>query len=215
MTQIRAAVAISIMSITVLEFFEHRRLRGFFVLLLAVIFHFSAVLVLPVCLVLSFGGTFASRRWIAALAALAVAGYFAFQKISLLLALFARTSDYITGAYETTNASLFSVYLLFRVAIVLLATVTLWNRLRAPERLLIVCSAFGVTLEIALASNDTFALRAGELFGLFDVASALVILSYLRRPALIAYVVLLLGLGGVFYYSSTKIVQTYATLLSQ
>lgn len=215
MTQIRASVAIPIMSLAILAFAEHRRLRGTLLLLLAATFHFSSLLAVPVCAVLWFGGTFASRRWIAFLAVVAVVGNLAFSKVSLLLAVFARTSDYVTGAYQTTASSLFSVYLLCRIALVLFATLVLWAKLRTPERLLIVCSALGVTMQVALASNDSLAVRSGELFGLFDVASALVLLSYLRGRALVGYVSLLLCLGGVFFRSSTKIVQPYATRLLQ
>jgi hypothetical protein len=213
MTQIRAAVAIPLMSLAVLQFQAKNKLHGSLLLLLAASFHFSAILSLPICLALAFGIKFETRRWLVGLAIVALLGYVAFSRIALLLALFARTEDYITGSYETTEISLLSVYLLSRVAVVAFAATVLWKRLSPSERLLVICSSSGVMLEIALASNDALSLRSGEIFGLFDVASALMILSYLRHRTAVVYVVFLLCLGGIFYRSSTKIIQPYASRL--
>jgi len=98
---------------------------------------------------------------------------------------------------------------------VVFATALLWKRLRAQERLLIFCASFGIMMEVALASNDALSLRSGELFGLFDVASAVMIIPYLRRQAAVGYILFLLSLGGVFYRSSTKIIRPYASSLTQ
>ncbi len=214
MTQIRAAVAIPLMSLAVIAFFARQPWRGGLLLVLAMSFHFSAIIALPLCIILAFGGRFVSRGWVACMAVLGLVGYFAFARVALLLTLFARTSDYVTGSYETTGSSLLSIYLLWRLAMVGFAIVVLWKRLSSLGRLLIVCSSFGVMLEIALASNDALSIRSGELFGLFDIASALLILSFLRVRAAMVYAVFLLCLGGIFYRSTTKIVQAYTSRLS-
>jgi hypothetical protein len=213
MTQIRSAVAIPLMSLAVLQFHARNKLYGSLLLLLAVSFHFSAILALPICLAAAFGIKFESRRWLVGLALSALLGYVAFSRISLLFAVFVRTKDYVTGAYETTDISLLSVYLLCRVALVAFAGIVLWKRLDPYERLLVICSSSGVMIEVALASNNALAIRGGELFGMFDVASALMIISYLRRRTAVIYVIFLLCLGGVFFRSSTKIIQPYASRL--
>ena len=213
LTQIRSAVAIPLMSLAVISFLNRRLWRGWILLAVAVSFHFSAIISLPLCLILALGGRFGSRMWVAAMAVLGLIGYFAFARVAVLLAVFARTSDYVTGAYDTKGTSLLSIYLLCRLAMVSLVTVMLWKRLDERGRLLIVCSSFGIMLEVALASNDALSIRSGELFGLFDIASALMILSFLRVRTAMAYVVFLLCLGGVFFRSTTKIVQPYTSRL--
>ena len=213
MTQIRAAVAIPLMSLAVVTFFARQPWRGSLLLLCAISFHISAIIALPLCIILALGGRFVSRRWIAFLAFLGLVGYFAFARVALLLALFARTSDYVTGSYETTGSSLLSVYLLWRLGMVGFVTLVLWKRLDSRGRLLIICSSFGVMLEVALSSNNALSIRSGELFGLFDIASALLILSFLRVRTAMVYAVFLLCLGGVFYRSTTRIVQPYTSRL--
>lgn len=211
MTQIRAAVAIPLMSLAVVHFKENRKVTGTLLLLLAASFHFSALLGLPVCLALALGAKFESRRWLVGLGTIAIIGYVVFSRVALLLALFARTRDYVTGSYEVKAVSLLSIYLLSRIAVVAFAGLVLWSRLNPSERLLVICSSLGLTLEVALASNDALSLRSGELFGMFDVASALMILSYLRGKTALMYAVLLLCLGAVFFRSATKIVRPYAS----
>jgi hypothetical protein len=100
-----------------------------------------------------------------------------------------------------------------RLTLLGFATSILWKRLDDRDRLLIICSSFGMMLEIALGSNDALSIRSGELFALFDVASALMLLSYLSRRATLTYVLILLCLGGIFFRSSTKIVKTYESRL--
>ncbi len=213
MTQIRAAVAIPIMSVAILQFQSKQPLRGALLLLLALSIHFSTVIALPLCIALACGAAFRSRGWLLGFVVVAGLGYTAFSRVAILLALFARTSDYVTGAYETTGGKLLSMYLLSRVIMVGFAAVVLWNKLPVRSRLILICSAFGIMLEIALSSNDALATRSGELFGMFDVASAIMILSYLRRRTALLYVLFLLCLGGTFYRSTTKIVQPYSSQL--
>lgn len=213
MTQIRASIAIPLMSLAVLQFHAHKRLQGTLFMLLALCFHVSAILGLPFCIMLACDVRFRSRAILGVFTLLAILGYVAFSRVALFLAVFARTSDYVNGSYDTTTAKLLSIYLLSRVLLVACAALFLWNRMESRQRLLVVCSAFGIMLEIALSSNDSLAVRAGEIFGLFDVASALMILSYLRRRTALVYVVFLLCLGGVFFNSTTKIINPYASRL--
>lgn len=215
MTQIRVSVAMPLMSLAVLQFFSRKVWQGCALLLLALCFHFSALLAVPLCAAAAMGWTFQSRKWLVGIAVAAVLGYFAFARIALLLTLFSRTSDYVTGVYDAHSNSLLSFYLLCRLTMVAFAGIFLWKRLDERERPFVIASAFGSMLEIALVSNDTLSLRSGELFGLFDMTTALILIPYLRPRTAILYVILLLSLGANFFRATTNIIRPYASLLNK
>ncbi len=209
MTEVRVSVAIPLMSLALVYLVRRRFSAGWTLYGLALLCHFSVILVLPLCVAVARGASFRSRAWLPWLFGIGIAVRLVLERLKPLLELFSRTSDYASGSYEVTPNSLLSVYFLMRLAMFAFLILRLWPRLNRLERVMVFCVAVGLTLEASLSSNSTLSVRGAELFGLFDFSSALIIFRSLRPRAVVVYALLLLGIGTNFYRSSTKIIGDY------
>lgn len=208
MTAIRAAVAIPIMTLAVLMILRGRRKSGAIVFLVALLFHASALLGIPVLLVAWFGGIESRKPFI--VLCVCAAGCLLFLK-SLLLYLsdMARVADYLSGNNEGAGISLLSVYFVVRVSLMVIIIVRWWGRVSPEDRFVVFCSGVGIAVQIVLSSNGALALRGAEVFGIFDILMFLIPLRLLRKEAQLAYLLVIIVLGGVFYRSSTKAINPY------
>lgn len=209
MTEIRAAVAIPVASLAILYAAEHRRKAALLFFLLAVGFHISAVLALPVLLLFMIRAGAPTRKWIFALLPLGLAIYIVVARLLPLLSDYSRLAIYSTESYDFTSISLFSVYFAARAGSLLIAVGPLWNRITDQDRKIVLCSAVGFVLFIALSPWGTFAWRASEVFGLFDMTVFVLPAVYWRRTPQLVYVLSLLLLGFDFYRSSLQLVGPY------
>jgi len=214
MTQIRVGAAIPLASLAIIQFERRRVGSGILLYILAVFSHAAVLLALPVICILLFRMSLRSRWWIGLFVPLAFIGKIIFGHAAIFLAAFSRTGTYVTGAYDTEGVRLLSVYVLFRAVPLLILCVFFWAKLNRQQRLIMLCSTMGLFLQIALSINDALAIRGAEIFGLFDVAVALLLFSYLKPRQALVYALFLLALGGVFFRSSTTLMQPYSTVLS-
>lgn len=214
MTAIRAAVAIPIMSLSILLTFRKRWRAGVILFIIAILFHASAALGLP-ALLLAASRTMQSRKIFLYLAACSAIFYLIFQKMLSYVADISRLADYFNGNYNVTSLRLLSVYFLFRLAIMISIVLFLWHRTSAEDRFIVFCSAIGMAFQVVLSSNDTLALRSSEVFGIFDILMFLIPLKIWRFELRLSYYVVLLLMGAVFFNSSTKIMNPYRAALSQ
>lgn len=208
MTAIRAAVAIPVMTLSVLAAISQRRKLAWILFLISLPFHASAVLGLPVLLLAMFG-RIESRRIFVYLALGCALLFLAFGRSLNYLATMERMADYLNGAQDVSGLRLLSVYFVFRAAIATLLIVYFWNRTSERDRVVIFASVFGVALQVVLSSNNALALRSAEVFGLFDVLMFLAPLRLLHAEARMAYLLILVLLGAVFFNSSTEIMNPY------
>ena len=209
MTQIRASVAIPVMSLAIVRLSRRQFQQGVLLYCLALVFHLSTLIALPLCVAILCGARFETKGWLQWITGTAVLLHVAFEKLSVYLVIFSRLSDYVNGNYEVEANSLLSFYFLLRVALIVFVYFFLWEKLQRTERIIVLCSLTGLALEAAFSSNAAFAIRSAEVFGMFDVAAGLLLLQHLGRRTVPVYALLLLAAGANFYRSSTKIIEPY------
>jgi EpsG family len=209
MTEVRAAVAIPLMSLGVLAGLRGKRWAAVGLYLCALSFHLSSLIALPVLILALFPVRIESRKWIFAMVALAAVLAVMLHRILMSLADFARTADYLNGTDTTTGIRLLSVYFLIRVGAVIVALSLPWKRLSAEEHFIVFCSTMGLVLQAMLSFNDTLALRGSEVFGLFDVLLFMMPFRHLRGYSTTCYLIFVLLIGIVFFHSGLRMVEPY------
>lgn len=209
MTQIRAAIAIPLLSLGILWAARGHSRRALLSTFVAICFHLSTIVGLPIVILLIRGVRFKSIWWVASLVPIGITVAIFLQGLLAAISDVARISAYLEGQVETGSINFFSVFLIFKV-IVLGAILTQWKRLSFEERLIVYCSSLGLFFLLLLAANDNLALRTADLFSLFDLLLFLLPLYYLRRYAAYAYFLVLLGFGGALFASSVRIMHPYS-----
>ncbi len=215
MTEIRAAVAIPLMSIAIIMALRGNKWKASFLLLAAVAFHLSALIGLPVFVALLLGIRFESRAWILSLIPIAAGVTILLNNLLLLLAAFGRLSPYLTGDVDTGPIHFVSIFLWAQVGILSVIITWFWRHLSAEERVTAFCAAMGLALLIVLHANDNIALRASGVFGLFDLMLFMIPLNYMKGHLVrLAYAATLVILGLAFFQSSLQVVAPYRWVLS-
>jgi hypothetical protein len=213
MTQIRAAAAIPMMSLSIMLAHERKIWPAVALFVCALAFHLSVIIALPIFLLVVFGARFESRAWIISLIPLGIACFYMLQSILSVLAEFSRADAYLNGNYDVKSVRLISVYFVACTAVLFYAAIFLWHKLSGRDRLIVFSSAIGLFYQAVLSSNDALALRMSEVLGLFQVAVLVIPLSHLRRNFLIAYLILLILLGAIFVVSGMKYMQPYQSVI--
>ena len=75
-------------------------------------------------------------------------------------------------------------------------------------------TAIGLALQISLSWNDSFSLRAAEIFGFFDMACFVMLMRLFDYRSRFLYGLMLVGMAAVFYVSSLKMVEDYRSVFS-
>lgn len=213
MTQIRAGIAIPLMSIALVFAFQGKKKTSVVIYCCAVCFHISALVALPILILVLFGVRFESRAWIAWLIPIGIVGAILLKPVFDLLGDFGRTSDYLNGTLDIKHLRLLSVYLILHLVVLSLIYWRLWSKVFNVERFVIVCSAFGLFFQLLLSSNSGIALRVSEVLGYFDMALFIIPLSHLRPRGLTLYALFVVAMGLVFFRSALKIIGPYHWLL--
>ncbi len=213
MTAIRAAVAIPLMTLSILVVLRGRRALGCSLFVVAATFHASVGLAVPVLLVAMFA-KIESRRVFIYLAITTAALSVALKGLLSYLANLARVADYLNGTYEVSGLRLLSIYFLFRLLVGVFIVACSWKKISDEDKFVVFCSSIGLALQILLSANDALALRSAEVFGIFDVLMFLIPLKVLRRPSQLVYAGVLVLAGFLFFSSSVKIMNPYKTILS-
>ncbi len=209
MTQTRAAVAISLMSISILLAFKGKRKIALLLYVVALTFHLSALIGLPPFVLAMLNVQLRSRWWIFSLAPASFFARIALQNVLPILSQISRASDYVNGNYSTESVRLLSVYFVVRVLALVLVMISYWNKLSSGNRLAVFCCSLGLFVQIALSSNDALALRGAEVFALFDTCVFMIPLDYLKGNFRILYAAGLVFLGFVLFHSALKIINPY------
>lgn len=213
MTQIRAAAAIPLMSVSIMLAYKGKTWAAVALFVCALAFHLSVIIALPIFLLVALGVRFESRAWIISLIPLGIAGYYMLQSLLSALADFSRAAVYLNGNYDVKGVRLLSVYFVVCTAALFYAFI-LWNKLSGRERVVVFSSAIGLFYQAVLSSNDALALRMSEVLGLFQVAVLVIPLSHLRGNFRVAYLILLIALGAIFVASGMKYMGPYQSVIS-
>jgi|SRR6185437_6026006 len=213
MTQIRAAAAIPLMSVSIVLAYKEKTWAAVALFVCALTFHLSVIIALPILLLVVVGVRFDSRAWIVSLVPLGVAGYYMLQSLLSALADFSRVGVYLNGNYDVKSVRLLSVYFVVCTTALFYALIV-WNKLSSRDRLLVFSSAIGLFYQAVLSSNDALALRMSEVLGLFQVAVLVIPLSHLKGNFRVAYLILLIALGALFVASGMKYMGPYQSVIS-
>ena len=209
MTQTRAGVAIAIMSISILLALRGEKRKAGLLYFMALMFHLSVILGLPILLLTLWGFRIRSRLWLAPLVPLALVLKYALRNVLQLFAAFSRVTPYLNGDYDTAHVRVFTAYFLIRIAALLFVLLVFWDKLSAEQRLATFCGSVGIFLLISLSSNDALALRSADIFGLFELMVFMIPMHFLKGNLRIVYAVYIILLGLGFFHASLDLIGPY------
>lgn len=211
MTAIRVAAAIPFMSMSIIFAFRRRYAAAMGAVLAAVAFHLSAAVAIPILILIRCGARFRSVWWIVLLLPAGIALYFSLQGILEAAADFSRFAPYVgdNPDVDIQSINFLSIYLLAHVMALLFVIFGYWRQLEEEERLITFCSALGLFFQLVFASNNVLALRAAELFGLFDILLFLVPLRRARNGWVFGYAACVVAFGASLFISTVRIMQPY------
>jgi hypothetical protein len=89
-----------------------------------------------------------------------------------------------------------------------------YKRLLGIEHFTLCMSVVGLAFQMLLSWNDSFSLRTAEIFGFFDMACFVMLMRFFNYRSRLVYGFLLFGIASIFYISSLKLVDAYASVLS-
>ena len=214
MVQVRVGVAISLASCGIMFFYMGQRTKGLGLYFLALSFHLSVIVFVPCFALVVLGFRYIGRVGIAVLLGSAFALSTLISGFADRLVGFSRLAPYINGEYHTSALSLLSFYFISRMVLISAILIMLYQRLTDVERFILSLSAIGLVLQISLSWNDSFSLRAAEIFGFFDMACFVMLMRLFDYRSRVFYWLALVGMSAVFYFSSLKMVEDYHWILS-
>jgi hypothetical protein len=211
MTEIRAAVAIPLMACSLYLACEGRRRQAVAVFLLALVFHFSAIAVLPFLILIFMGVRFRSRVWLLALAiAGAVAAVSMRSLIDLLSGLY-RISEYLNGGAEEHDLRVISWYALAHLLAIVVA-LFFWKKLTLHQRMAVVACGAGLMLFLIFGWNTGLATRLLYIFDVYWLLIMLMLVEHLKGEAQVLYVGALCIVGFALYWKSLQYMEPYSVL---
>lgn len=210
MTQIRAAVAIPVMTLAIYFACTQRPAKAALFYLIALSFHLSVAIGLPLFILILCGVRFRSRKWVFMFAPLAVCASLVFEAFLKQLYGVYRIADYVAGQSEEETLSLLSFHLLLHVAIVLIVVFFCWKKLSLFERAAAVYSGFAIFLYSIFIGETVLATRFEQLFDLMFLALFVVIFKRLSSRWHFVYLSGVGILGFILFQSTIGIVKSYA-----
>lgn len=214
MVQVRVGIAIALASCGMIFFYIEQKAKGIIFYFLALGFHLSVIAFLPCFALVMLGFRYVGRVGIAVLLGSSFALNSIISGFADHLSGFSRLAPYINGEYHTSQLSLLSFYFVTRITLVVWVLISLYQKLTEVERFFLTLSAIGLALQISLSWNDSFSLRAAEIFGFFDMASFVMLMRLFGYRSRFLYWLMLVGMAAVFYVSSLKMVEDYRSVFS-
>lgn len=214
LVQVRVGVAVALASCGVIFFYRRQVAKALLFYCLGLSFHLSVVMFLPFIILIMFGFRYFSRLQLVTLLTASFVLSSLIAGLSSQLMGFSRLAPYLNGEYHTNALSLFSFYFLVRLALISSILTFFYQRLYDIEHFALGMSVVGLAFQMLLSWNDSFSLRTAEIFGFFDMACFVMLMRFLDYRSRLIYGFLLFGIAAVFYISSLKLVDTYASVLS-
>ncbi len=211
MTQIRIGAATGLATLALILLFRKNIYLSIAAFILAIAFHLSVILMLPFFVLLSFGYCFESRLPLFLILCLAGMVNVNFDLFINILGLndFTRIADYVNGDYDVKPISLFSFYFIVKASLLSFLILFRWRSLRDFDRMVVYLVMAGLLLQVALMNNDALALRAAEVFAVFDLILFITPFLFLSASFKAGYAVFIFLVGSIFFVSSLKIMGPY------
>lgn len=214
MVQVRVGVAVALASCGAVFFYSRQVAKGLLFYCLGLSFHLSVIMFFPFILLIMLGFRHFSRVQLASLLIASFALSSLIAGFSNQLMGFSRLAPYLNGEYHTNPLSLFSFYFIVRLVLVVSILAFFYKYLSGIEHFTLCMSVAGLAFQMVLSWNDSFSLRTAEIFGFFDMACFVMLMRFLNYRSRMLYGLLLFGMASVFYISSLKLVDAYASVLS-
>jgi EpsG family len=210
MTQIRAAVAIPLMALSLYYASEDRRRGAAVIFLAALFFHFSVIVALPFLCLLLWGMRFRTRGWLYALIALGALASITMRSVIDLLSGLYRISEYLNGGAEENDLRVISWYALAHLVTIAIPVCLLWKKLNLHQRMATLASSTGLLLFLIFGWNTGLATRFLYIFDLYWLLIMMIVLEQLKHEARILYVAFLALIGFALFWKSLQYVQPYS-----
>lgn len=211
MTEIRAAVAIPLMACSLYLASEGRRRQAVAVFLIALIFHFSALVGLPFMILIFMGVRFRSRAWLLALIAIGAIAAVAMRSVINLLSGLYRISEYLNGGAEEHDLRVISWYALAHLLAIAVA-LFFWKKLSFHQRMAVVACGAGLMLFLVFGWNTGLATRFLYIFDVYWLLIMLMLVEHLKDEAQVLYVGALFLVGLALYCKSLQYMEPYSVL---
>ncbi|HMG86791.1 MAG TPA: EpsG family protein [Terracidiphilus sp.] len=211
MTELRSAVAIPLMTLSILAACRKRWRLSAVLLLVAIFFHFSAILALPVCIFLLAGIQFRSRLYIVFLVGAAIVAYIELSPLLALLSNLYRLSEYLNGGEEQNDLKAISWYALLHLIPIAIAVYS-WKKLSLQIRVAALLSSFAMACFFMLSWNTGLATRLLYLFDLFWIVLWVYDLDRIEGARTYLYTFLMIALGLALYVKSLQYLSPYSII---
>jgi hypothetical protein len=213
--QIRTGVAIPLMSISIALLCSGKRKQAIALYLLALTFHWSVLIGLPIVVLLLLGVEFRSRIWVLFFVPLTGVALVALHVIVGYLSVIERLSRYYADSNAAEGLSALSLHFFIHFAVVVWISLSYWERLSLLSRVATVCTSLGMFFFVTFVQLSAVAYRFEDIFDLFWVLLIIDLLEFSSGVKRIIYIMMLAFAGfGLFYVSLTDL-RPYATVLFQ
>jgi len=217
MTQFRAAAAIGLSLLSFIYFSEKKYFKSFFILLLSLSVHLSAILILfSIPIVYLAKKTSHEKTLLTATTfslLFAVVFPFKLEYFTFLPVVGERVVPYLENSGNIVSLSLLNSYLLIKV--VLFLVYISWFLFKRDERVITIdranlklfflLSAFGTYCFISFRFSDSIALRVSEFYLVFDLLFFSYLSKVFYRESRLYFRAVLFLLSLMFLYSSLKL----------
>lgn len=210
MTQIRVAVAIPLMTLAVYLACTRRPAKAILLYMLALAFHLSVAIGIPLFILILCGVRFQSRNWVLLFAPLAVGVSLLLDPLLQMLLNVYRIAAYVRGQEAEYDLSFISVHLFMHLGVILIAVVFFWKQLSLFERVAIVYSAFATFVYSVFITETVIATRLEQIFDLFWLFLFVIVFKRLSPRWHFIYVAAIGMLGFGLFQSTIGIVKLYA-----
>jgi len=210
MTEIRAAVAIPLMALSLYYASEGRRRKAALIFLVGLFFHFSVIVALPFLCLLLWGARFRTRGWLYALIAMGALASVTMRSVIDLLSGLYRISEYLNGGAEEDDLRVISWYALAHLVVIAIPICLLWKRLNLHQRMATLASSTGLMLFLIFGWNTGLATRFLYIFDLYWLLIMMMVLDRVKREARVLYVAFLALVGFALFSKSLQYVQPYS-----
>jgi hypothetical protein len=212
MTEIRSAVGIPLMACSLLLACERRRWQAVGTFAVALVFHFSAIVALPILVLLLCGVEFRSRGWVWFLAGIGTFTAIAMRSVVDLLSSLYRVSEYLNGGVEEHDLRVISWYALGHLLVIVIPAFFLWKRLSLHERVATIGCTAGLMLFVVFGWNTGLATRLLYVFDVYWLFIMMMILWRLKGEARVIFACVLAVAGLALYCKSLQYVDPYTTV---
>lgn len=210
MTEIRAAVAIPLMALSLYLASQNKRRQAVWTYLLAILFHFSVIVALPLLIMLLAGSRFRTRRWVVALIAIGAVASLTMRSLIDLLSGLYRISEYMNGGAEQNDLRVISWYALAHLLTIAVPVALLWKKLNRHERMATIGCGIGLTFFVVFGWNTGLATRCLYIFDVYWLLIMMMILEKLKGNARIFYIAFLAIVGFGLFCKSLVYVEPYS-----